>query len=163
MRAAPMRAWRRGVGGLRHPTRPGTGRTPHPPKGSQAHVRTKQPPREPLIPQTRLPQTLSAGVRRGLTEIIIVRISLGLCGISRNHTAQCRVTDYAIKRLTPPRSQSQRRRRSRNLDSIRRIRVRASCSTSPIYIVRSGPFPLRSALLKPRERTPRSTLSASPE
>src|SRR5271163_235737 len=47
-------------------------------------------------------------------------------------SAHGRVTDYAIKRLTPPRSQSQRRRRSRNLDSIMRIRVRASCSTSPM-------------------------------
>ena len=48
VRAAPMRAWQRGVGKVRHPKRPGIGRALRPPRGSQAHVQTKSSRREPL-------------------------------------------------------------------------------------------------------------------
>ena len=48
VRAAPMRAWPGGAETVRRPARPGTGRSPHPPKGSLAHVLTKSSRREPL-------------------------------------------------------------------------------------------------------------------
>jgi hypothetical protein len=48
VRAAPMRAWQRGAGKVRHPNRPGTGRALRPPRGSRAHVPTNSSRREPL-------------------------------------------------------------------------------------------------------------------
>src|ERR1700733_8789803 len=69
-----MRAWRRGVGGLHHPTRSETGRALHPPKESQPDVRAK-PSRAALSDvihsANEAPAEAVGGVRRNLTGVAI--------------------------------------------------------------------------------------------
>ena len=59
-----MKAEQRGAGTVRRPTRPGTGRTPRPPKESQPDVRAK-----PSL--AGLSDLVSAPVRGGQTETVI--------------------------------------------------------------------------------------------
>jgi hypothetical protein len=79
VKAASRRAWWRGEGTARHPTRHGAGRVLRPPTESQAHVRTQPSRRGPLLIRLLLakrPQRRSAAdVPRTLNQMLLRQIS----------------------------------------------------------------------------------------